>query len=74
MFDEKYNALLGAGRTEESMHYPSFQRRQSMQPMLGFDAILMQMDAAAQPGIGELIKPDDQARLETAGQGRVGSQ
>ena len=31
-----------------------------------FDAILMQMESAVQPGIGEPIKPEDKARLESS--------
>jgi hypothetical protein len=67
MFDEKYNALLGvvAARLGTDA-LPIFATAAIKAANDGpFDAILMQMDAAVQPGIGEPIKPEDQARLET---------
>jgi len=67
MFDEKYNALLGVvGARLGTDALPVFATAAIKAANDGpFDAILMQMDAAVQPGIGEPIKPEDQARLET---------
>jgi len=67
MFDDKYNALMSV-----------LVARQGVQalPHLGiaakkavargpFDAILMQMEAAVQPGIGEPIRPEHKVALES---------
>jgi len=66
MFDEKYNALLGVlVERKKADALPVLSKAAINAASNGpFDAILMQMDAAVQPGIGEPIKPDDQARLE----------
>jgi hypothetical protein len=66
MFDEKYNALLGiVGARMGADALPVFANAAIQAANDGpFDAILMQMDAAVQPGIGEPIKPDEQVQLE----------
>ena len=67
MFDEKYNALLGVLVERKKVDaLPVLSKAAINAADNGpFDAILMQMDAAVQPGIGEPIKPDDQTSLES---------
>ena len=66
MFDEKYNAMMGVLVSRKGADaLPTLSSAAIKAANDGpFDAILMQMDAAVQPGIGEPIKPDEQARLE----------
>jgi hypothetical protein len=68
MFDDKYNALLSVvgkrlGPNALAVFAKAAIKGASQGP---FDAILMQMEAAVQPGIGEPISPENKARLEAA--------
>ena len=67
MFDDKYNALLSVvGTRLKADALPIFTKAAIKAADNGpFDAILMQMESAVQPGIGEPIKPEDKARLES---------
>ena len=68
MFDDKYNALLSVvGTRLKADALPIFTKAAIKAADNGpFDAILMQMESAVQPGIGEPIKPEDKARLESS--------
>jgi len=68
MFDDKYNALLSVvGTRLKADALPIFTQAAIKAAENGpFDAILMQMESAVQPGIGEPIKPEDKTRLETS--------
>ncbi len=68
MFDEKFNALLGIlVQRKKAEALPSLAKGAVKAANSGpFDAILMQMDAAVQPGIGEDITADDKTALEQA--------
>lgn len=68
MFDDKYNALLSVvGTRLKADALPVFTQAAIKAAESGpFDAILMQMESAVQPGIGEPIKPEDKARLESS--------
>ncbi len=68
MFDDKYNALLSVVGTRLGADaLPVFTKAAIKAAENGpFDAILMQMEAAVQPGIGEAIKPESKARLESS--------
>ena len=68
MFDDKYNALLSVvGTRLKADALPVFTKAAIKAADNGpFDAILMQMESAVQPGIGEPIKPEDKARLESS--------
>ena len=68
MFDDKYNALLSVvGTRLRADALPVFTQAAIKAAESGpFDAILMQMESAVQPGIGEPIKPEDKARLESS--------
>ena len=68
MFDDKYNALLSVvGTRQKADALPIFTQAAIKAADNGpFDAILMQMESAVQPGIGEPIKPEDKARLESS--------
>ncbi len=68
MFDEKYNALLGVVVSRKGVDaLPHLAKAAINGANEGpFDAILMQMEAAVRPGIGEPILPESQAKLEAA--------
>ena len=68
MFDDKYNALLSVvGTRLKADALPIFTKAAIKAADNGpFDAILMQMESAVQPGIGEPIKPEDKVRLESS--------
>lgn len=68
MFDDKYNALLSVvGTRLKADALPVFTKAAIKAADNGpFDAILMQMESAVQPGIGEPIKPEDKVRLESS--------
>jgi hypothetical protein len=68
MFDEKYNALLGVVVSRKGVEaLPHLAKAAITGANDGpFDAILMQMEAAVRPGIGEPILPESQAKLEAA--------
>ena len=68
MFDDKYNALLSVvGTRMKADALPIFTQAAIKAAENGpFDAILMQMESAVQPGIGESIKPEDKSRLEAS--------
>ncbi len=68
MFDDKYNALMSVvGTRLKADALPIFTKAAIKAAENGpFDAILMQMESAVQPGIGESITPEDKARLEAA--------
>jgi hypothetical protein len=68
MFDEKYNALIGVlVLRQKAGALPSLAIGAVKAANSGpFDAILMQMTASVQPGIGDTASPEDQAALERA--------
>ena len=68
MFDDKYNALLSVVGTRMGADaLPTFTKAAIKASDNGpFDAILMQMEACVQPGIGEPIVPENKAKLESA--------
>jgi len=68
IFDEKYNALLNVLTIRKGADaLPVLERAAIKGAAAGpFNAILIQMEAAVQPGIGEAKSPENQARLEAA--------
>jgi hypothetical protein len=68
MFDEKYNALLSVVVSRKGVDaLPHLTKAAINGAHEGpFDAILMQMEAAVRPGIGEPILPESQVRLEAS--------
>jgi hypothetical protein len=68
MFDDKYNALLSVVGTRQGPEALTVYAKAAIKAADSgpFDAILMQMEAAVQPGIGEPIVPENKARLEAA--------
>ncbi|MBC8454781.1 MAG: hypothetical protein H8D71_01090 [Deltaproteobacteria bacterium] len=68
IFDEKYNALLNVVTIRSGADaIPILQEAAIKGAAAGpFNAILIQMEAAVQPGIGEPKSPENQARLEAA--------
>jgi hypothetical protein len=68
MFDDKYNALLSVVGTRMGADaLPTFTKAAIKAADNGpFDAILMQMEACVQPGIGEPIVPENKAKLESS--------
>lgn len=68
IFDEKYNALLNVVTIRKGADaIPILQEAAIKGAAAGpFNAILIQMEAAVQPGIGEPKSPENQARLEAA--------
>jgi hypothetical protein len=68
VFDDKYNALLSViGKRLGPDALPIYAKAAIKGANQGpFDAILMQMEASVQPGIGEPIAPENKTRLEAA--------
>ena len=68
IFDEKYNALLNVVTIRKGADaLPVLEKAAIKGAAAGpFNAILIQMEAAVQPGIGEAKSPENQARLEEA--------
>ena len=68
IFDEKYNALLNVVTIRKGADaIPVLEQAAIKGAANGpFNAILIQMEAAVQPGIGEAKSPENQARLEAA--------
>jgi hypothetical protein len=68
MFDEKYNTLLSVLNTRLGPEaLPIFSQAAIKAANNGpFDAILMQMESAVQPGIGQPVHPESKKKLEAS--------
>jgi hypothetical protein len=67
-FDEKYNALLNVLTSRKGADALTVLEQAAIKGAAAgpFNSILIQMEAAVQPGIGEDKSPENQARLEAA--------